>query len=165
MTPDDYAALFAESRDEPAFSNGDEGLSWTGANCDTCIHDKPAREGDDANGCPLVLITLLGRTPKQFIDGPRNDEGLYARETQYVCTEYRHEDEGPADPQPITTPPGQGELLPREPYEGVRMLKPLTPAEERTAAAYQASADSWLPETFADYCSRTDAATDTARSA
>ncbi|MFJ4365117.1 hypothetical protein ACIP4S_13295 [Streptomyces chartreusis] len=127
MSPDDYDRLYAESRDKPAFSNGDEGYSWMGANCDRCIHDKPARQGNDAQGCPLVLLTLVGRTPAQFVDGPRSEEGLYARETQYVCTEFRDENDPDPEPRPVPTPDGQGELLPREPFEGHRMLTPLAP--------------------------------------
>lgn len=148
MTPDDYEALLGESRDEPAFSNSDEGYGFMSANCDQCIHDRGARieasiaaaeisEGDagdhDPRGCPLVLITLIGRRPAQFLDGPRNKEGHYSRAHQYVCTEYRHEDDGPPDPQPIPDPPGQDGLFPREQVAGVRMLTALPEREEVTA--------------------------------
>lgn len=129
MTPDDYGRLYAEAIDEPAFSNSDEGMAWMDANCWTCIHDKPARQGDDANGCPLVLITLMGKRPVQFLDGPRDEHGRYSRAGQYRCVEYRHEDDGPADPQPIPDPPGQLVLVPREPFEGHRMLTALTSEE------------------------------------
>ena len=130
MSPDDYDQLLAESRDEPAFSNSTEGYGWMDANCATCVHDKPAREGDDGNGCPLILITLEGRRPAQFLDGPRDENGLYGIADQYRCTEYRHEDDPDPDPRPVPTPDGQGELLPREPYEGHRMLAALQPARE-----------------------------------
>lgn len=125
MSPDDYAALLAESRSEPAFANGTEGYGWMGANCDRCIHDKPARDGSDARGCPLVLITLEGRTPAQFLDGPRDEQGRYGIADQYVCTEFRSEDDPDPTPRPVPVPDGQGELLPREPFEGHRMLAPL----------------------------------------
>jgi hypothetical protein len=128
VSPDDFDALFAESRDEPAFSNSDEGYGWTDANCATCIHDKPSREGDEDRGCPLILITLLGRRPAQFVDGPRDEHGLYSRAGQYRCTEYRHEDDDSAEPQLAPTLPGQGELLPREPFGGHRMLIAPEPA-------------------------------------
>lgn len=148
MTPDDYEALLAESYDEPAFSNSSEGYGFMWANCDHCVHDKGARietsiaageisedaAGDyDPRGCPLLTITMVGRRPKQFLDGPRDSEGLYSRAHQYVCTEYRHEDDGPADPQPIPDPPGQDALFPRGDYEGVRMLTAL-PAEEEVGS-------------------------------
>lgn len=164
MSPDDYDQLLAESRDEPAFSNSDEGMAWMSANCDRCIHDKPAREGDDTNGCPLVLITLVGLTPRQFIDGPRSETGLYSRETQYVCTEFRGEDDPDPNPQPVPTGPGQGELLPRQPYEGVRMLTPLSP-EDRAAVDFRESVDAGLTEDFGAFSRRMDAANTTARRA
>jgi hypothetical protein len=128
MTPDDYNRLYEEARDKPAFSNSDEGMNWMDANCATCIHDKPARQGDDPNGCPLVLITLMGKRPLQFLDGPRDEHGRYSRAGQYHCTEYRHEDDGPTDPQPIPDPPGQLTLVPRDDYQGHRMLLRPNPA-------------------------------------
>lgn len=130
MSPDDYQKLHDEARDEPPFSNGDEGYGWMDANCSTCIHDKPTRNGDDGNGCPLILVALVGRTPIQWLDQKRvTPDGrmyeLYSRADQYHCIEYRHEDDGPTDPQPVPDPPGQLMLLPRGDYEGVRMLSPL----------------------------------------
>jgi hypothetical protein len=120
----DRDVLWDESRDRRPFSNGEEGYGWMNANCSTCIHDKPARQGDEGNGCPLILLALVGRHPAQWLDGPRDENGLYSIATQYTCVEHRREDDGPADPQPIPTPPGQGELIPRETYEGHRMLTP-----------------------------------------
>jgi hypothetical protein len=114
--------------DDSAFSNSDEGYGWMDANCATCIHEKPTRQGDDANGCPLILITLMGKRPAQFLDGPRDEHGRYSRAGQYMCTEYRHEDDGPTDPTPIPDPPGQLTLVPRESYEGHRMLLRPNPA-------------------------------------
>lgn len=130
MSPDDYSRLYEEARDEPAFSNSDEGMAFMDAHCETCIHDKPARQGDDANGCPLILISLMGRRPIQWLDGPVNEQGRYSLRDQYHCVEYRHEDDGPADPQPIPDPPGQLTLCPRDGFEGCRMLTPLNAAEE-----------------------------------
>ncbi|OPC83055.1 hypothetical protein B4N89_20815 [Embleya scabrispora] len=122
MTPDDYDALEAEALDEPTFSNGTEGYGWMAANCDTCVHDKPIRD-DSGPGCPLLLIAMIGKRPVQWLDGPRGETGLFSIATQYVCTEYRDEDDGPdPTPRPIPDPPGQGVLLPREPYTGHRVL-------------------------------------------
>ncbi|MFB7596935.1 hypothetical protein [Streptomyces sp. NPDC056160] len=137
MSPDDYDRLIAESQDRPAFSNGTEGYGWMAANCDRCIHDKPARQGNDAQGCPLVLITLVGRTPAQFLDGPRDDSGRYGIADQYVCTEFRGEDDPDPEPRPTPTPPGQGELLPRGPFEGHRMLTPFVPGTEPAATGHR----------------------------
>lgn len=125
MTPDDFSQLLEEARDEPAFSNSDEGIGWMDANCATCIHEKPTRQGREDQGCPLILVTLMGKRPIQFLDGPRDEHGRYSRAGQYHCIEYRHEDDGPTDPQPIPDPPGQLTLVPRDDYTGVRMwLRP-----------------------------------------
>ncbi|MEU8136049.1 hypothetical protein [Streptodolium elevatio] len=129
MTPDDFDAVLAEAYDEPAFSNGSEGYGFMWANCDHCIHDKPHRDDTDPRGCPVIGVTMLGKRPRQFVDGPRDAEGRYSRAHQYVCTEYRHEDDGPPDPQPIPDPPGQDGLFPREDHEGVRMLTALPTRE------------------------------------
>ncbi|MFE9391636.1 hypothetical protein [Streptomyces sp. NPDC006784] len=129
MIPGDYDKLWDESRDEPPFANSDEGYGWMAANCDTCTHDQPARQGDEGNGCPLLLLSLVGRRPAQWLDGPRDEHGRYSRAGQYHCVEYRHEDDGPSEPQPIPDPPGQLGLVPREGYEGVRMLLRPNPAE------------------------------------
>ncbi|MFD6113655.1 hypothetical protein ACFWG0_26580 [Streptomyces yangpuensis] len=127
MSLDDYDRLYEEARDEPAFSNGDEGYSWIDANCSTCIHDKEQRDSM-SGGCPLILISLMGRTPIQWLD--QKQEGrLYSRQGQYQCIEYRHEDDGPVEPQPIPDPPGQLTLAPRDDFEGVRMLTPLPEPE------------------------------------
>lgn len=134
MIPDDPHQLWAEARDQPPFSNGTEGDGWMDANCSTCIHDKPAREDDYANACPLLLIALTGRTPAQWLDGPRDERGLYSIAGQYRCIYYRHEDDGPGpEPTPIPDPPGQLTLMPRGRFEGHRMLTPTTDASTPTA--------------------------------
>lgn len=120
--------LYDESRDARPFANSTEGYGWFAANCETCIHDKPARRGDEGNGCPLILLALVGRTPAQWLDGPRDENGLYSIAGQYTCIEYRHENDGPADPRPVPTPPGQGELFGRDGFEGHRMLTALPKA-------------------------------------
>ncbi|OPC84176.1 hypothetical protein B4N89_27515 [Embleya scabrispora] len=111
--PDDYDALEAQAVDEPAFSNSDEGYAWIDANCAICVHELPPRERRDGDGCPLILIALLGKRPRQWSDGPRTPEGRYAMATQYVCSEQR--DEPAADElRPVPVMAGQGELLPCE---------------------------------------------------
>ncbi|MFI2620453.1 hypothetical protein [Streptomyces sp. NPDC018584] len=122
-------ALYNEARDEPAFSNSSEGMAWMDANCDTCIHEKDQRNTNNPGpGCNLILVSLMGRRPVQWIDGPRDEHGRYSMAGQYHCTEYRHEDDGPTDPQPIPDPPGQLTLVPRDDYTGTRMLLRPNPA-------------------------------------
>lgn len=122
MSPDDYERLYDEARDETPFSNGSQGYGWMARNCDRCIHDKPAREGNDGQGCPLVLVALMGRTPIQWLC-ETEEQQIHA---DFHCIEFRDEDDGPSpEPTPIPDPPGQLTLLPRDEFEGVRMLSPL----------------------------------------
>lgn len=117
-----YAEADAAALDKPAFSNGTEGECWTSNWCGRCIHDKPARQGRDGDGCPLILISLCGKTPSEWIEQPWGEKGpsLYDR---YHCIEFRDEHEPPPPrTTPLPTPPGQGELIPVEPYVGTRMF-------------------------------------------
>ena len=126
MSPDDYDRLYEEAQDGRPFSNGSQGYGWMAANCDRCIHDKPARQGDDGQGCPLVLIALMGKTPAQWLC-ETDEDWVHAN---FRCVEFRDENGGPGpDPQPMPDPPGQLTLVPREVYEGHRMLTPLTDHE------------------------------------
>ncbi len=129
---DSYDTLFERAKDEPAFSNGTEGYGWIDANCSNCVNDKPAREGDEGNGCPLILVALMQRTPAKWLPC---DPGNWSIEGQYTCVMYRHEDDGGGpEPKPIPDPPGQLTLFPREGFEGVRMLRP-APSESPLAVA------------------------------
>ncbi|MGC9540214.1 hypothetical protein [Streptomyces sp. UG1] len=122
-----YDEAFTAARDGSTFSNSSQWEVWAAKNCNRCIHDKPARQGDDANGCPLILIALMGKRPAEWLT-QTEEQAVYA---DYTCTEFRDEEDGPGpEPRPIPTPPGQGELWPREPFEGHRMLTPLEPATE-----------------------------------
>jgi hypothetical protein len=124
---DDFDTCFERALDKPAFSNSDEGLGWLDANCSRCAHDRPARQGRESEGCPLILVAFMERTPAEWLEGDRSSIA-----GRYTCVMFRHEDDGgDPEPKPIPTPPGQGELFPRAGLEGVRMLKPL-PAEVRT---------------------------------
>lgn len=119
MTPDDYDRLYEESREGSPFSNSSQGYGWMANNCDRCVHDKPARQGNEGQGCPLILLALVGRTPAQWLTAS-DDDWVFAN---FQCTEFRDENGGPGpEPKPIPTPPGQGELLPRADFEGHRML-------------------------------------------
>ena len=125
-----YDEAFAAARDEGTFSNSSQWESWSAKNCDLCVHDKPARQGDEGNGCPLILLALVGKRPAEWLTQTEEQE-VFA---DYTCTEFRGEDDSDPTPRPIPTPPGQGELLPREQFEGHRMLTPLNPADTDTPA-------------------------------
>jgi hypothetical protein len=117
-----YGELERDARDKPAFSNSTDGYAWLDNWCGDCIHDKPAREGDEGNGCPLILVALVGKTPAEWLD-QWDGKSPFPLGNRYHCIEYRPEDDGGGDSDPLPEPiPGQGELLPREPYEGVRMF-------------------------------------------
>jgi hypothetical protein len=138
MSLPDYDDAFERAADKRPFANGDEGYGWMGANCGSCIHDKPAREDHPENGCPLIMVALVGKTPTEWLDqkvtGPHGYEP-YSIEDQYRCMYWRSEDDGPGDgePQPVPDPPGQLTLMPREPLEGVRMFADTKPREAVTA--------------------------------
>lgn len=103
----------AKARQGLPFSNGTEGDCWMEANCGRCIHDKPARHGRPEDGCPLVLVAYMGRTPAEWIE--TSPFGLSDR---YTCVMFRSEDDpGPDEPAPIPDPPGQLVLCERKPYE------------------------------------------------
>lgn len=127
--------LYERAKDEPPFSNGTCGYGWMDAWCNRCWHDGPARRGDEANGCPLLGVALLGRTPAEWLPGEPDTPTGFSIPDQYTCVMFRHEDDGgDPEPKPIPDPPGQLTLFPREGCEGVRMLKPL-PDSTRTEVA------------------------------
>jgi hypothetical protein len=126
-----FEEVSADARDRAAFSNGTEGYGWMAAWCDRCVHDRSMRvEGVEPSdpsgliGCPIIAVTMESKTPVEFLDGPRDECGLYSIAEQYHCIEFRDEDDDGPDPEPkpIPDPPDQLLLLPREPYEAVRML-------------------------------------------
>lgn len=100
--------------DHVPFSNSTEGEIWMAHWCEHCIHDKPARENDPGNGCSHILTALSGMTPAEWIAGDWPGD--------YWCVDFRPEDDGGGGRAPEDPMPGQGELLPREPYEGTRMF-------------------------------------------
>jgi len=64
--------------DRPAFSNGFEGDAWIGRWCCRCQHEED---------CPLILVSMMGRTPAEWQEQDRSDLG-----NQYRCTMF----EGPS---------------------------------------------------------------------
>jgi hypothetical protein len=72
---DDAAARAA---DGPAFSNGTECDAWMANWCYRCVHDDPDE------GCPLVLVALLGQTPVEWQEAEPGSLGH-----QYRCTAFQ----------------------------------------------------------------------------
>jgi hypothetical protein len=112
-----YDEALAAAVDDPAFSNGTEGEAWMANNCERCTHDKGTRDGTDESGCPLVMVAILGQTPSEWIETERFGLG-----DSYTCVEFRGEDEPDYEPKPLPVDPDQLELIPADPYRGVRMF-------------------------------------------
>lgn len=118
-----YEEIEAGARPQRPFSNHTEWEIWSARWCERCANDTPAKVDRD-EGCPLILVALMGKTPAEWLE-----QDVHV----YQCIEFRDRDNGPGpEPQPIPDPPGQGTLLPRDPYEGARMYAGLRPAEVPT---------------------------------
>jgi hypothetical protein len=124
----DYADALARSRDIPAFSNGSEGEAWTGNWCGRCLRDAPFRNMGKGTGCPLLMISLLSRTPAEWLDGPRDEHGRYSMADQYHCIEFKAPGDGGGEPRPKPDPPLMDELFPR-PERQTRMFVQPKPVE------------------------------------
>lgn len=110
-----------EPRDGMPFSNSSEGMAFTSNWCDRCIHDKPARKGRYEDACGILTVALTNKIPGEWIEQEWGENGPPI--DRYHCIEFRDEDDGPPPPtEPQPTPPGQGELIPMEPYVGTRMF-------------------------------------------
>ena len=111
----------AKPLDKMPFSNSTEGMAFTGNWCDRCIHDKPAREDRYEDACGILLLALTNQTPGEWIEQEWGASGPPV--DRYHCVEFRDENEPPPPrTEPLPTPPGQGELIPVEPYVGTRMF-------------------------------------------
>lgn len=99
----DYDEAYAAATEGSPFSNGTQGEMWTSNWCDTCIHDKGARDGTNDQGCSLLLIGLMGRTPTEWI--AQEWVGNKPPVDDYHCTEYREDDDPWDDDKPKDVPP------------------------------------------------------------
>lgn len=117
-------------RDQRPFANGTEGYGWMANWCDRCLVDAPFRNGIANRGCRLIEIAMLGQTPDEWLDGPRDEQGRYSIADQYHCINFKPPGGGNPEPKPKPTPPGQGEMFPRAECGGVRMLT-TAPSEVR----------------------------------
>ena len=118
-----YEEAYEAARDRRPFANGTEGQSWMGNWCYTpCMRDVLYQRDINPQGCPLIMVALMDRTPSEWLDGPRDEQGRYSLGDQYHCMEFRPPGGGGGEPRPRPDPPGQGVLWPREPYQGPRMF-------------------------------------------
>ena len=113
--------LYDLARDGMPFSNSTEGCAFTANWCDRCVHDKPARQDRYEDACGILTLALVNKIPAEWIEQEWGANGPPV--DRYHCVEFRDEDEGPPPrTEPLPTPPGQGELIPIEPYVGTRMF-------------------------------------------
>lgn len=120
---DDFNTAYANARDEHAFSNSTDWEIWSYNNCENdCFHDAPYQRGETNVGCPLILVAMLDRTPREWIPGPDQHCG-----DKYTCAYYRHEgdDDPDAAPEPVSDPPGMEALFSRELVEPGRVFIPM----------------------------------------
>lgn len=88
-----YAQVSASATDGAPFSNSTEGDAWTAAWCDRCAHDR----GGPDDGCVILLVGLMGKTPAEWLPQDRMRLG-----EQYRCTEFRKGKR--PDPPPVQVP-------------------------------------------------------------
>lgn len=95
----DYDALYEDAKDESPFSNGTSGEIWMSEWCYRCKVDGPFQRDEAAEGCPLLLVALMQRTPKEWTEKGCQD---------YHCSEFVPDDEdgdgGEPAPQPFPQP-------------------------------------------------------------
>lgn len=98
-----YEEADAAARPGSPFSTSTEGEMWMERNCQRCANDTPAQV-DRGEGCPLVLIALLGKTPAEW-----TRTGL----SSYRCAEFVdvRQVSVPARRQPHEEIPGQEALV------------------------------------------------------
>ncbi|GIH26018.1 hypothetical protein Aph01nite_43280 [Acrocarpospora phusangensis] len=131
MTLPTYEEAYAKALDRPAFSNGTESECWFESNCYRCVHDAPFQRGTATEGCPLIMVAYMERTPAEWMEKNRSRLG-----DQYTCIYFRDEDDpGPDEPTPIPDPPGQDALFPRESFERpCRMFADTRPVDAEVVA-------------------------------
>jgi len=94
-----YAQVSASATDTAPFSNSTEGDAWTAKWCDRCAHDSGAPD----DGCVILLVGLMGKTPAEWLPGDRLRLG-----DAYRCTEFRKARRKPPE---VVDVPGQLSLF------------------------------------------------------
>ena len=121
MSTDTYDP-WEHARDERPFSNGTEGYAWMDNWCfrpcavDAAWQRYDNDKGPKADGCPLIVIALNGKTPAEWIEQPRDEQGRMTLGDQYHCMNFRAEGDDPPGPRREPDPmPGQSEMFDPEP--------------------------------------------------
>jgi hypothetical protein len=124
-------SAYDRAREGTPFSNNTMWEIWAENNCYRCRNDGIG-VGKEQPQCELIAVALCGRTPLEWLTSTAEDE-VYGN---YRCINFRSRDDPPGwgrEPRPRPDPPGQMTLLPREPYEGVRMYADTKPREVHVA--------------------------------
>lgn len=90
-----YLQIEASAKEGSPFSNSTEGDAWTANWCDRCAHDAGAPD----DGCPILLVGLMGKTPAEWLPGDRLRLG-----DSYRCEEFR---KARRKPPAVVDVPGQ----------------------------------------------------------
>lgn len=93
--------IYDDAADEPAFSNNSEYEIWAERWCYRCKVDAAFQRDETLEGCPLLTVAVMGRTPKEFVDAvdPREAQG------DYECTEFVPDDDEDGGEDPMPVPP------------------------------------------------------------
>jgi hypothetical protein len=109
----DLDTIMSDARDGSPFSNSTSGEMWMGEWCYRCKVDAPFQRDEAPEGCPLILVALLDKTPAEWTETGIQD---------YHCSEFDedhgyggHDGEGPPVgptwPQPVVEMEGQTDLF------------------------------------------------------
>lgn len=115
-----YEEIEKDARDKVPFSNGTLGAMWMANWCDRCLVDAPYRNGLNPSGCPLILVSLIGKTPAEWMETEQIQE--------YQCLEARFPGDGGGEPRPKPEPPQEG-LFPRPERQTRMLIQPTVPSE------------------------------------
>lgn len=89
-----YDEIAADATPGLPFSNGTSGEMWMDRWCYRCCNDSPEMV-DRGEGCPLILVALMGSKPTEWTDAGIQD---------YVCSEFHRRPEPGDDPEPEPEP-------------------------------------------------------------
>lgn len=100
----DLDAIRADATNRSPFSNGTAGEMWMGEWCYRCKRDAAFQAGDSDQGCPLLLVALTQKTPKEWAETGLQD---------YHCSEFKPlgGDGGDPEPEPIPVVDGQVDMF------------------------------------------------------
>jgi hypothetical protein len=124
-----YDDAWSRAREGSPFSNSSMWEWWAERWCYRCANDGIGIN-KELPQCPLIAIALNNRTPAEWLTETEEQAVL----GDFRCIEFRNRDDpGSYEPKPVPDPPGQLLLLPREPFEGVRMWAAAPERESVTA--------------------------------